>query len=82
MISQQAVLDAMRDIFADVFMRDDVPLSMTLTAKDVADWDSFKQLEILIASEQRFGLKFKSSEVVRLQTLGDLVRIVASRGSL
>ena len=38
MISEQAVLDAMKDIFADVFMRDDVPLSMTLTAKDVADW--------------------------------------------
>jgi acyl carrier protein len=48
-------------------------------AKDVEGWDSFKQIEILLATEERFGVKFSTREVDSLQNVGDLARLVAAK---
>ncbi|MBY6241823.1 acyl carrier protein [Methylosinus sp. Sm6] len=81
MIPDSAIYDELAVIFADVFMRD-VALSATLSARDVAGWDSFKQIEIVMATEERFAMKFTSAELDDLRNLGDLARIVAQRGRL
>jgi acyl carrier protein len=46
MSTEADIYTALEAIFADVFMRDDIRLSAATTAKDVAGWDSFKQVEI------------------------------------
>jgi acyl carrier protein len=73
------IYDTLRDIFAEVFMRDDILLSASLTAKDVAGWDSIKQVEIIMETEQRFGLRFSSSEVDSFRNVGDIVAAVMRR---
>jgi acyl carrier protein len=73
------IYDTLRDIFAEVFMRDDIWLSASLTAKDVAGWDSIKQVEIIMETEQRFGLRFSSSEVDSFRNVGDIVSAVMRR---
>jgi acyl carrier protein len=60
-------------------MRDDIWLSASLTAKDVAGWDSIKQVEIIMETEQRFGLRFSSSEVDSFRNVGDIVSAVMRR---
>jgi acyl carrier protein len=60
-------------------MRDDLVLKATLSAKDVQGWDSFKQIEIIMAIEERFGMKFTTRELDSLQNVGDLVRVVAAK---
>lgn len=67
---------ALGEIFADVFMRDDIVLRPELTAKDVAGWDSFKQIEIIIATEEKFKIKAKTRDLDRLQCVGDLVALI------
>ncbi len=42
--------------------------------------DSFKNIEIIMATEEKFAMKFSSSELDKLTKLGDLVAIVAVRG--
>ncbi len=79
MIPESKVVEGLREIFAEVFLRDDIPVSPGLTAKDVEGWDSFKQVEIIMATEQHFGMRFLSSEVDGFQTLGDLIKAVAQR---
>ena len=70
---------ALDEIFRDVFLRDDLVLTPGLCAADVAGWDSFKQIEIIIAAEQRFGIKFTTRELDRLGNVGDLVAVIAAR---
>ena len=72
---------ALTEIFHDVFMRDDLVLTAELNAKDVAGWDSFKQIEIIMATEERFGIKMSTREIDSLQNVGDLVRVVMGKGS-
>jgi acyl carrier protein len=73
------IWNTLREIFADVFSRDDILLSPELTAGDVAGWDSFKQIEIIIASEQRFGVKFRSAEIDKLTCVGDLFTLIRAK---
>jgi acyl carrier protein len=79
MPTEPEIYSAMTEIFHDVFMRDDLVLKAELSAKDVQGWDSFKQIEIIMATEERFGMKFTTRELDSLQNVGDLVRVVAAK---
>jgi len=77
-MSEAAFYPALTEIFRDVFLRD-VPLRPELTAKDVPGWDSFKQIEIIVALEERYGIKFRTKELDSLNNVGDLARILAEK---
>ncbi len=79
MPSEPEIYRAITEIFHDVFMRDDLVLKAELSAKDVPGWDSFKQIELILATEEQFGMKFSTRELDSLQTVGDLVRVVAAK---
>ena len=70
------------EIFRDVFMRDGLQLKPQLTAKDIPGWDSFKQIEIILGVEARYGIKFHTRDLDALQNVGDLARTVLSKISL
>jgi acyl carrier protein len=78
-MTEAEIYAALTIIFNDVFLRDDLVLTPTLSADDVPGWDSFKQIEILIASEQQFGIKLSTREIDGLTNVGDLVSAVAAR---
>jgi acyl carrier protein len=67
------------EIFHDVFMREDLTLKPELTARDVQGWDSFKQIEIIIAVEEKYGIKFHTRELDSLHNVGDLARVVLAK---
>ena len=77
-MTQEALYDALSEIFRDVFMRD-VALRPELTAYDVLGWDSFKQIEIILAIEERYGVKFRTKDLDALQNVGDLVRVLSGK---
>jgi len=78
-MTEPEIYEALTTIFRDVFLRDDLVLNPTLSAKDVDDWDSFKQIEIIIAVEEQFGLKFRTREMDSLNNVGDLVQLITSK---
>jgi predicted enzyme involved in methoxymalonyl-ACP biosynthesis/acyl carrier protein len=69
---------ALTEIFRDLFMRD-IELRPDLTAQDVQGWDSLKQIEIIVALEERYQIKFGTRELDALRTVGDLARVVAGK---
>jgi acyl carrier protein len=79
-MNEPEIYAILTEIFRDVFVRDDLVLDPTLTADDVPGWDSFKQIEIVIAAQERFGIKLHTRELDRLQNVGDLVAVVAGKG--
>jgi acyl carrier protein len=78
-MTEPEIYETLTPIFRDVFLRDDLDLSPELSAKDVPDWDSFKQIEIIIAVEEHFGIKFRTPEMDSLNNVGDLVHLIAAK---
>lgn len=79
MATEAEIYSALTEIFRDVFMRDDLTLRAELTASDVKGWDSFKQIEIIMATEERFGIQMNTREIDSLRNVGDLVRVIESK---
>jgi acyl carrier protein len=79
MATEPEVYAALTEIFHDVFMRDDIILNPELTAKQVPGWDSFKQIEIIMASEEKWGIKFNTRELDSLRCVGDLAKLVGTK---
>jgi acyl carrier protein len=81
MATDAEIYAGLTEIFHDVFMRDDLVLTPALSADDVEGWDSFKQIEIIMAAEERFGVKFRTKELDALNNVGDLARLVAEKSA-
>ena len=79
MANESEIYRGLTEIFHDVFMRDDMVVTADLTSREVEGWDSFKQIEIVMASEERWGIKFRTRELDSLQSVGDLVAMIARK---
>jgi acyl carrier protein len=73
------IKDGLNEIFREIFLRDDLELRPEMTAKDVEGWDSFRQIEIIMAVEERFGIKMSTRELDNLRSVGDLMSLVAAK---
>ena len=78
-MQQTQILEGLTEIFHDLFGDDSIVLTPETTAEDVKGWDSIKHISLIVAVEDRFRLKMKSSEIERLANVGDLVRIIQAK---
>ncbi len=67
------------DVFRTLFRQPGLELRDDLTSADVAGWDSLKHVSLMIHLEQELGIKFHSSEVVRLTNVGELRSLIREK---
>ena len=69
------------EIFNEVFMsrRYEVLTPSNCRREDVPGWDSFKQIEIMVCVEERYGFKLNTKEIDALKNVGDLAGIIARK---
>jgi len=65
----------LQKIFRDAFDQD-VELKSDTTAQDVDGWDSFAHINLILAIELEFAIRFTTSNVERMHTVGDLVTFI------
>jgi acyl carrier protein len=73
------ILQKLDAIFRDVFDDPSVTLTMQTTADDIPEWDSMNHITIVVETEKRFGLKFKTAEIEELKDVGDLVHLIRAK---
>lgn len=75
-MEQPEIYAILNSIFREVFDDESIVLSAGTTAHDIREWDSFNHINLIVASEIRFGLKFRTSEIERLKNVGDFVDLI------
>jgi acyl carrier protein len=66
-------------MFEDVFDEDSIEVTSELSAKDVDGWDSLTHIRLILTVEKAFKIKFSTSEIGKLQNVGDLVALIKAR---
>jgi acyl carrier protein len=66
-------------IFHDLFDDDTLVLTPGLTAAEVPEWDSFNHINLIVAVETRFKIKFQTAELEQLHTVGHLVDLIQTK---
>jgi acyl carrier protein len=70
---------ALTEIFHRIFQDDTIVLRPEMTASDVDGWDSFRQVEILLAAQERFGVKLRSRDIDAMHCVGDMIAVIDRR---
>ena len=55
-------------------------ITAELAMKDLDVWDSLKHMELIATLEQRFELQFSFDEIVSMRSVGDIKRVLSSKG--
>lgn len=78
-MSNEEILEVLNKIIKDVLDDDSFEIGMETTASDHADWDSLAQINIIVAIEGQFKIKFSLNEMKQFANVGDVVRITKSK---
>ncbi|MFG2820201.1 acyl carrier protein [Kitasatospora sp. NPDC048365] len=76
MATQTEVLEGLAEIVNEIagIPTEDVELDKSFT--DDLDVDSLSMVEVVVAAEERFGVKIPDDEVKNLKTVGDAVNYI------
>jgi len=69
-------------VFREVFNKPSLVLSSGLSAADMPEWTSLQHVRLIAALEKEFALRFEFSELVEIETAGDIIRIIEQKLSL
>jgi acyl carrier protein len=76
----ESIRAELQDVFRQVFGDDDIVIADSTTADDIDGWDSMMHINLIIALERRFGVKFAAAEIAGLknegQNVGGLIHLV------
>lgn len=74
-----AIYEQLTSVFRDVFQDDALTIAPETTAQDVAGWDSGRMIELIMAAESQFGIRFTSREVDAMARVGDFAETIARK---
>lgn len=69
-------------IVAQVLSVDEEDLSDESNALNTKNWDSLRHIELLLAVETAYEVRFTMPEITSLQRLGDMRSLLESKGVL
>ena len=78
-MTEDEILEAFAEVLRDVLDDDAVVVSPETTAEDVPGWDSQAHVMLIVAVEQRFGLRFRASEFESLRDVGEFVSLIGAK---
>ena len=75
------VLSQVNDIFMHVLDDTDIHVAYETTADQVEDWDSLSHIQIIVAVENHFDVKFTSLEVQSFENVGQMCDAIVEKSS-
>ncbi|MFO0587260.1 MAG: acyl carrier protein [Polyangiaceae bacterium] len=66
-------------VFHDVFDDESIVLSDKTTAKDIPDWDSLTHVNLIVAVEKAFKVRFSTKDVQGLANVGEFIDLLARK---
>ena len=75
----QETISQFNAIFIDVLDDDTIVLKAETTADDVEEWDSLTHIQLIVAIEKHFNIKFTAQEIEKYQNVGEMCQGVISK---
>ena len=80
-MTREEIYGKLNEVFQDVFDDEDITVNDNTVASDVDGWDSLEHINLIVAVERCFGIKFTMGETTGLKNVGEMVdKIIAHLG--
>lgn len=71
--------EKVQSIFRHVFDNETLVVGDDTSAKDIPDWDSLAQINIVVGAEADFGVRFQTAEIRALKNVGEFKALIAKK---
>lgn len=78
-MTREEVFTKLDEVFQDVFDDESITVGEETTSSDIEDWDSLEHINLVVAVEKCFGIKFNMGEVTSMKNVGAMVDIILER---
>ena len=78
-MDRSEILKQVQDIFRDILDDEEIVLEDTTTADDVEGWDSLTHIQLIVAIEKQFKIKFTSKEILSWRNVGEMLDSIAAK---
>ncbi len=68
--------EILNGVFRQVFDDETIQISAEMTADDIDGWDSLSHVNLIVAVETTFGIRFSQKELLTFKNVGDLLNCI------
>ena len=73
-MEREEIFSKLNEIFEDVLdLEEGANLTDSTTANDIEEWDSLSHIQLIVAIEKAFKIKFTSLEIMKWANVGEMV---------
>ncbi len=78
-MNNEEILEKLTGIFQEELDNEDIVLSNETTADDIEEWESLSHIQLIVAVEKGFKIRFTSSEIQSWNNVGEMANSISSK---
>ena len=78
-MTNEEILEKLTGIFHEELDNEEIVLSRETTAEDIEEWDSLSHIQLIVAIEKAFKIRFTSSEIQSWNNVGEMIDCILSK---
>jgi acyl carrier protein len=79
-MDRNELLTQIKTIFIDILDNEELVIGETSTANNVDDWDSLTHIQLVVAIEKHFKIRFTSKEIQSWKNVGEMLTCIKNKG--
>lgn len=79
-MERNEILKQVNLIFIDTLDDEDVIIEENTTANDVDEWDSLTHIQLVVAIEKHFKIRFTAKEIQSWNNVGEMLNCIQEKG--
>lgn len=78
-MKREEVLKILTAIFQNNFDDEEIQLTDETSSADIEDWDSLEQINLVVAVQDKFKVRFNIEEVNSMSNVGEMVDFIIKK---
>ena len=78
-MTREKIFEELNIIFRNNFDDESIVLTDETSASDIEDWDSLEQINLIVAIQDKFRVKFNIEEVNSMKNIGEMIDYIIKK---
>lgn len=78
-MKKNEIMAEIEEIFRDVLDNEEIELTDETTSADIDEWDSLSHIQLVVAIEKHFKLKFTAAQISGWKNVGAMCQDIAEK---